>query len=77
MTEQSPVVMNLSVNNDIIFKRKLFNLLSVNADAFFEQKMIVFTTKVSVSSVKLFVTWFLKHIQEQMFHFSMSSNLEF
>lgn len=62
MTEQSPVVMNLSVNNDIIFKRKLFNLLSVNADAFFEQKMIVFTTKVSVSSVKLFVTWFLKHI---------------
>ena len=56
------MVMNLSVNNDIIFKRKLFNLLSVNADAFFEQKMIVFTTKVSVSSVKLFVTWFLKHI---------------
>jgi len=62
VTEQSTVVMNLSVNNDIIFKRKLFNLLSVNADAFFEQKMIVFTTKVSVSSVKLFVTWFLKHI---------------
>jgi hypothetical protein len=30
--------------------------------AFFEQKMILFTTKVSDSSVKLFVIWFMKHL---------------